>query len=288
MRFNSVTYNLKVQHGVKRENNGTMKKNLLLILFFVSLSACENQINPLITTDFQVKQIISEAGDQRQVKDFTYGSGGKLLSVIHDFNTNEGANEFIETTNFFYDNEQLLFKTFSYQSTGELHRQDSLTYLGNGLIDRLYSAYSDNGTMIVSWVSEFEYNDDGTLKQRTSYNPRSTDTRVSNRYYWSNGNIVKIEAYSYETLRYEASYKYDGASNYKLGNPFFSDFEFGTITKNNITQVKYTDYSGLLDLACNPCNFSYEYNEFNLPKKVTYDWSSVDYIIYDIQDDITN
>lgn len=265
-----------------------MKKSLLIILLFVSLSACENQINPLITADFQIKQIISESGDQRQIKDFTYSNGGKLLSVVHDFNTNEGANEFIETTNFLYDNEQLLFKNFSYQSTGELHRQDSLTYLGNGLVDRLYSAYSDNGTMIVSWVSEFEYNDDGTLKQRTSYNPRSTDTQVSNRYYWGNGNIIKIETYSYGTLRYEASYQYDNASNYKLGNPFFSDFEFSPVSKNNVTRVKYTDYSGLLDLACNPCNFSYEYNEFNLPKKVTYDWSSVDYITYDIQDDITN
>lgn len=265
-----------------------MKKNLLLIILFVSLSACENQINPSIASNFQVKQIISESGDQRQLKDFTYSNSGQLLSVVHDFNTNEGANEYVETTNFLYDNERLLFKTFSYQSTDALHRQDSLTYLGNGLIDKLYSAYSENGTMIVSWVSEFEYNDDGTIKQRTSYNPRSTDTRLSNRYYWSNGNIIKIEHYYQDALRYEANYEYDGASNYKLGNPFFSDFEFSATTKNNITKAKYTDYSGLLDLACNPCNFSYEYNEFNLPRKVTYDWASIDYITYDIKDNITN
>ena len=288
MRFQSVTYNLMLQHCVKRENNGTMKKNLLLMLLFVSLSACENQINPAITADFLVKQIISESGDQRQVKDFTYSNNGKLRSVIHDLNTNEGANEYVETTNFLYDNEQLIFKTFSYQSTNVLHRQDSITYFGNGLIDKLYTAYSENGTMTVSWINEFEYNDDGTTKQRTSYNPTSPDTELSNRYYWSNGNIIKTEHYYQDALRYEASYQYDGASNYKLGNPFFSDFEFSTTTKNNITKAQYTDYSGLLDLACNPCIFSYEYNEFNLPKKVTYDWGSTDYITYDIIDDVTN
>ncbi len=275
------------QLGVKRENNGTMKKSLFLILLFVSLSACENQINPSLAADFQIKQIISESGDQRQLKDFAYSNSGNLLSVVHDFNTNQGANEYVETTNFLYDNEQLTFKTFSYQSNGELHRRDSLTYFGNGLIDKLYSAYSENGTMVVSWVSEFEYNDDGTIKQKTSYNPTSPDTELSNRYYWSNGDIIKIESYYQDALRYEASYQYDGASNYKLGNPFFSNFEFSAATKNNITQVKYTDYSGLLDLACNPCTLSYEYNELNLPKKVTYNWGSIDYITYDILDNVT-
>lgn len=265
-----------------------MKKELLLTLLFVSLSACENQINPAIAADFQVKEIISESGDQRQAKDFTYSNNGKLLSVIHDFNTNEGANEYVETTNFLYDNEQLIFKIYSYQATNVLHRQDSLTYFRNGLIDKLYAAYPENGSMIVSWINEFEYNADGTIKQRTSYNPTSPDTGLSNRYYWSNGNIIKIEHYYQDALRYEVSYQYDGASNYKLGNPFFSNFEFSATTKNNITQVEYTDYSGLLDLACNPCSFSYEYNEFNLPKKVTYNWGSIDYITYHILDDITN
>ncbi|MBO3698325.1 hypothetical protein [Roseivirga sp. E12] len=265
-----------------------MKKHLLLTLLLLSFWACENEIDPSRVADFTVSKIVIEQGDQRQVQDFNYNTNGKLVSVINDINANVGSNEYIEVTNFLYENNQLAFKTYSYQSTDTVHRQDSLTYYGNGKIHKVYSSYAYGGIMAPNWVSEYTYNDDGTLRSRTSYNPTSPDTEVSNRFYWENGNVVKTEHSYGDALMYEVFYQYDNYPNYKLGNPFFSDYEISLANRNNLAQARYKDYSGLLDLACNPCNYSYEYNDFNLPKKVTYDWGSSAYITYDVKDNITN
>ncbi len=263
-----------------------MKKHFLLALLFLNLLACENEFNPAIVDNFSISQIITVQGDQNQVQDFEYDTNGKLVSVNHNINTN--SNEFIEVTDFIYENNQLALKTFRYQSTDTLHRQDSIAYLGNGQIDKIYSAYNYEGNMVVSWVRQYEYDNNGKLRVQTSYNPTSPENQISERYYWKDGNVDKIESYNGNTLRYESSYTYDNKPNYKLNNPFFSDFELSLANKNNLTKVAYTDYSGLLDLACNPCNYGYEYNDFNLPKKVTYDWGSTLYITYEIFERASN
>lgn len=262
-----------------------MKKYLLPLLSLLLICACENGefIDPNFTGNFLVTQIISEQGDQRQVQDFSYSSNRRLLSVIDNQNTNNPSNEYVEVTDFNYQNGQLTLKTFRYQSADEIHRLDSITYYANGLIYAVHSSYNYEGNMRPSWVSEYTYNDNGTVRSRTSYNPISLDTEVSDRYYWENGNVVKIEHFYGDALQYESFYLYDNAQNYKLGNPFFSDYEISLANQNNITQARYKDYSGLLDLACNPCNTSYEYNDFNLPEKVTHDWGSVLHITYDIE-----
>ncbi len=267
-----------------------MKKYLLPVFGLLLICSCENEeiIDHNFTGNFLVSQLVSEQGDQRQVQDFSYDSNGRLLTVIDNRNTNNPSNEYIEVTDFIYENDQLTLKTFSYQSTDEIHRQDSITYYGNGLIHEVHSSYNSGGVMRLSWVSEYTYNDDGTLRSRTSYNPVSLDTEVSNRYYWEYGNVVKIEHFYGDALQYESFYLYDNAQNYKLGNPFFSDYEVSLATQNNITQARYKDYSGLLDLACNPCNTSYEYNDFNLPERVTYDWGSALNITYDIKQGAIN
>ncbi|OEK01593.1 hypothetical protein BFP97_08710 [Roseivirga sp. 4D4] len=267
-----------------------MKKYLLLALSLTFIYSCENDgiIDPNFTGNFLISQIVSQQGDQRQQQGFSYNSNGRLLSVIDNRNTNNPSNEYVEVTNFIYANDQLILKTFRYQPTDEIHRQDSITYYGNGLIHEVHSSYNSEGTMKPSWVSEYVYNDNGTLRSRTSYNPISLDTEVSNRYYWENGNVVKIEHFYGDALQYESFYLYDNAQNYKLGNPFFSDYEISLATQNNITQARYKDYSGLLDLACNPCNTSYEYNDFNLPKKVTYHWGTELSISYDIEQGAIN
>lgn len=240
----------------------------------------DNEFNPAIVNNFSVSQIITLQGDQNQVHDFEYDTNGKLVSVFNNINTN--TNEFIEVTDFLYETNQLTFITLGYQSTDTIIRQDSITYLGNGLLDKVYSAYNYEGNMVVSWIRKNEYDNDGKLRIQTSYGPASPENQVSQRYYWKDGNIVKIESYNGNTLRYESSYKYDNRPNYKLNNPFFNDYELSLANKNNLTRVEYTDYSGLLDLACNPCNYAYEYNDFNLPKKVTNGWGSTSYITYDI------
>ncbi len=242
--------------------------------------ACENEFNPAIVNNFSVSQIITVQGDQNQIHDFEYDTNGKLVSVFNSINTN--TNELIEVTDFLYEANQLALITLRYQSTDTLSRQDSITYLGNGLVDKVYSAYNYEGNMVVSWIRQHQYDNNRKLKAQLFYSPSSPENQLSQRYYWQNGNVTKIEHYNGNTLSYESSYTYDNKPNYKLNNPFFSDYELSMASKNNITKVEYTDYSGLLDLACNPCNYAYEYNDFNLPKKVTNGWGSTAYITYDI------
>lgn len=265
-----------------------MKKYLLLVVFLVAVASCDNEFDPSASFNFQVRQIVVNHNDYRQVKNFNYNSNGQLLSVINSQERTNSALDYSDVTSFIYSNDQLVFKTFRYESTDTLHRQDSIAYLGNGLVSEIHSAYVYDGVMRVQWINKFEYNDDGRLAKRISYSPTSTDTESSNVFYWKNGNVVKIEHFYRGSLHYESFYEYDNSINYTLNNPYFSDYEMSLSNRNNVTRSEYKDYTGLLDLACNPCNTSYEYNDFNLPKSVTYHWGRKFDITYDIPHDITN
>lgn len=228
--------------------------------------SCENDIIPINTEDFSVQQIITNQDDDySQVDSFSYDANGKLVSVttVHRSDPDFIGNQ--ELIEFQYNGDVLINKTHRYLSTDTIHRQVSFTYLSNGALHQALHAYPYTGIMEVQWIDTYAYNTDGSLKKKTSVNPNSTDTESSNQYYWKNGNVNKIESYYNGQLRYESFYKYDRSINFKKGNPFFSNYEISLATNNNIIEIEYKDYSGLLDLACNPCSYSYEYNDYNLP-----------------------
>lgn len=248
-----------------------MKKYICLSLLIIFALSCENDTTPLDVENFFIQEIISshENDDYVQRDDFSYDVNGRLISVTRDLSYDidlVGNREIVE---FQYEGDRLISKTHRYNSTDTLHRQVSYTYLPNGRLYQASHAYPYTGVMEVQWVDTYEYNTDGTLRKQTSVNPNSTDTGSSNQFYWKNGNVSKIETYYNSQLHYESYFTYDNATNYRKGNPFFHDYEISLATRNNIKKVRYEDYSGFLDLACNPCSYSYEYNDLNLPTKVT-------------------
>ncbi len=256
-----------------------MKKKLFILLLLLGFMACENEsISPLEIPDFKIQQIISRDnnGDIHLTSDFSYNTDGQLISVSNT-RTN-GTEEWTELTDFFYINQALAGKKFQHLSQGDYFTEDSITYLRNGLLDKIYKFTSYSGQRTYSRIVQFEYNNDGRVKSTTSYDPNSSDTQYSSHFIWANGNITKTTVYNNQDKFYEVFYEYDNGVNYELNNPYFLD-SAPALSKNNIIKATYQDFSGLLDLSCNPCYSSYEYNEENLPTKVTYHYAEHE-IIY--------
>ncbi len=100
------------------------------------------------------------------------------------------------------------------------------------------------------------------------------------RYYWRNDNIVQVNHLDGKrNLRYEFFYEYDYKPNYQRNNPHFIIYTY-TWSKHNVIKFSAKDYTGLLDLACNPCHTNYFYNSSGLPTRVIYDWSRALEITY--------
>jgi len=247
-----------------------MKRNILFTLALVATLSCENDITPALIGDFNIQQIVSNSNtDHSQTDDFSYNVDNKLISVKRNLAYDGDFAASAELIEFQYEGETLVSRTHQYLPSDTIHQKISYTYLPNGSLHKELYAYTYTGELQVEWINEYEYSPNGDLFKKSSYNPDSPDTRNWAQYYWKNGNVNKIENYYGGSLRYESFFTYDNATNYKLGNPFFNDYEASLVNKNNLTQVKYVDYSGVLDLACNPCNYAYQYNNQSLPVKVT-------------------
>lgn len=266
-----------------------MKKIIYLPLLIICIISCENDIIPINVQDFTIQQIVTNnGGGYSQTENFSYDVNGKLISISRDIQYAPDLIGYQELIEFQYDDDILVSKTHGYQSTDTLHRQVSFTYLPNGAVHQASHAYAYTGVMEVQWMDTYEYNADGSLRKKTSINPNSTDTEISSQYYWKNGNVSKIQNYNNGVLRYESLHSYDDKINFRKGNPFFSDYDIGLANNNNMIKTEYIDYSGLLDLACNPCSTSYEYNNYNLPTKIYEAWGQVRSIFYEIEEDEIN
>ncbi|MFY0592562.1 hypothetical protein [Roseivirga sp.] len=246
-----------------------MKKSIYLLLVIIIVLSCENDITPISLEHFNVKEIVNSSNETyTETEEFTYDTENRIKSVLRTISSDPDLVWDGELIEFQYAGDLLMSRTHMYLPSDTIYQQIDYTYYSDGKLHEQRFSYPYTGELSVQWIKEYQYNSNGLVESTRSYNPNTTDPQSSNRYFWQNGNISKIETYYHETLRYEADFTYDNARNYKLGNPYFNDYEASITNNNNITQVRYTDYSGLLDLACNPCNYSYEYNENALPVKV--------------------
>lgn len=265
-----------------------MKRILFTSLLIISILACENEGTlPLDIEDFSIQRITKDQVDATTVIDFSYDTNGNLISVSERNAMNDGSETWNESIQFSYSNNRVIDKSYRYLSEDRDYRRDSITYTSNGYLDKVYTSSPYTGTWEVQSVSQYAYNSDGTLKSLSWVNPSSLDTEFSYHYSWSKGNVSKTTTYNGDQIFYEVFFEYDNSINYKLGNPFFEGFE-QVQTRNNITKATYQDHSGLLDLACNPCQYAYEYNEFNLPVKVIPPYARSSRIEYEVQGDQTN
>ncbi|OEK05172.1 hypothetical protein [Roseivirga misakiensis] len=246
-----------------------MKKLVYLLpILFVALS-CENGITPIEIDHFNVQQIVDNTNsDYIQTEDFTYDDQNRLISVRRKVTSDIDFTSDGELVEFKYEGDRLIEKTHKYLPSDTAFQKTNYTYLNDGRLHQELLSYAYSGEMNVEWINEYTYNAEGQVVGKISYNPNSIDTQTSNKYFWQGDNVQKIEHYYGKTLIHESTYTYDNAFNYKRGNPYFYNYEFDIANKNNVTQVRYKDYSGLLDLACNPCSYSYEYNDRLLPIKV--------------------
>ena len=72
-------------------------------------------------------------------------------------------------------------------------------------------------------------------------------------------------------MYHEYFLKYDNKHNFQKNLPnslsdpiLWSD--------NNVKEIEYKDYTGLLDVVCNPCKSDFKYNSDKFPKSISYDW----------------
>ncbi|HKR03525.1 MAG TPA: hypothetical protein VJY62_02740, partial [Bacteroidia bacterium] len=85
------------------------------------------------------------------------------------------------------------------------------------------------------------------------------------KYYWDNNNIVKVEECdANEILRYEFFYTFDTMRNYKKNNPIYIEDPINW-SENNVIEMNWNDYVGILELECRPCESTYTYNLDSYP-----------------------
>ena len=144
-----------------------------------------------------------------------------------------------------------------------------------GLIERISAYVTLSGAE--DPVRDFErllfYNESGELVLDSLAN---TDrdlqrTRVSYRYYWENGNVVRVDYlnFSGEKMATE-KFVYDNRKNPRqwdwLEEFFLLSKSFIPVGKNNIISRKYYDFTGYGPyLGCLPCRTSYRYNVDGFP-----------------------
>lgn len=112
------------------------------------------------------------------------------------------------------------------------------------------------------------YGGEGNLSERKSVSPDTGTTSSIEKYFWENGNIVKIDFYGKDgAITLESFFKYDSAKNYQYGLPNFLK-QPSSWSRNNIIESGNMDYTGSIYWACNPCRTSYTYNLDNYPVEI--------------------
>jgi hypothetical protein len=94
------------------------------------------------------------------------------------------------------------------------------------------------------------------------------------------GNLVRVLSFDDDgSLSARYFHKYDDQFNYQKLDP--RSIIYGSyFNKNNEVEWRFTDYTGLIDAACNPCLTSYTYNADGLPTLIEYSWGGIREIIY--------
>lgn len=238
-----------------------MKKLLLLIIsiIFISCSSDDNsgEVPP---------------NKQDGIKLVKTSRGGSVTTI--EYNENGYVSRFVEDHN---NGEEIIISNFNY-SNGKL---TSIAYnksITNFIYEGDLIAYSILNNPDYEIKNVYEYNSKNQVVKNTQYTNNNLCCYTTYTYY-SNGNIKKATSFSddRETSFY---YTYDDEKSVAILGIYPDAYlKISEISKNNILTSSYNqDHS-------NPyTTYSYEYNEYDLPIKMTEDRYGDKYItIYEYE-----
>ncbi len=249
-------------------------KYLSVLLVSVFIMACSNNNEELPVNDAHISTIEHVLQRVNWMETFNYDNDERLISVDNS-STSGGRKEFV------YEGNNVTRINHIELSTDTIHQIDSLTYNneGNLISFNVLSAYPGPGFSEV-WSYEFEYDDNGRVSKQTSFFDRSGEDAGYIIFEWTGDNIRKLNYFNQEDdILYEYFYEYDNKLNYAQGIPIYIQ-EPLYWNRNNITKFDYIDHTGLLDLACGPCTYEFEYNEDDYPSEIEYNWGYTKMLTY--------
>ncbi len=242
------------------------------ILVFSCLG-CQKDPNPPINfpVDLPNCRLLgsSQKGEFRSYT-YEYDASGRLIKQIEKWN---GVDRLWYVLN--YDGDKLISREHWSEypnSPIEMVRLDSLVYNDIGqIIEKRELLPNDNFSTHLIYFYEYDSNE-LPIKSRTFY-PTNNEFWSSHKYIWEDGNITKKEDYEGEfgQLEHEWFYEHGDALNYQLILGLIPEHpEYRTTNMVKSSMAK--DYTGLLDLICNPCKTNYKVNDEGLPTSIHYEW----------------
>lgn len=244
-----------------------MNKTSALILLSISIIfGCDNDDSIQNIYGTRIISIEHRQEDENWFENYTYTPNGKL-NQVEDYHALGRRYEIA-----YADDRIVEFKTFRMDENSLIFR-DSILYNPNGSMQAIYNFSINSGEDLpLTWIYEFEYDNLNRLSKKATYFVNIQEYTSIENFYWSGNNIERTEYYNGdEELYYEYFYTYDDKKNYKKGLPMHLSYPVNW-SENNITEMKWKDYVGNLDLICSPCITEYKYNLDNYPVLIKYNW----------------
>ena len=194
---------------------------------------------------------------------YRYNEENQVIEIEQD--TEDGFRYIIE-----YEGGRVLQILHHKKDLNFIVHKDSLVYNASDRIkNHYYVFYSwETGERLSIGQIDYEYSSIGVLERMIHQvrDEREGEPRIE-QLFWSADGVRKVAHYRGNQLRFEFFYTYDNKVNVQrldprsLTNPVNSG-------QYNLISSSARDYTGLLDLACNPCEWSYTYNRQGLPVRL--------------------
>jgi len=250
-----------------------MKKYLFLIVVLLTVS-CKKDTALIPKATLKVNTLSFESFNRTWSEKYTYNEQEQVSKV--EINFNLFTRHEVE-----YDGDLLLaYNTFQSTDTVLVGRDSFVYNMDNQLEKILKFTTERDGSLSLLWINEFAYDAFGKVSKQIFYTADRPDDKRTTLFDWKGNNISqRTELDENGEIEHEFFYTYDNKINYlqNLPNYQHDPINWGS---NNVTKMTYNDYTGLLDLACGPCEQTYKYNSNDYPMEVEYNWGrkiAIDY-----------
>lgn len=250
-------------------------KRIAFLLLVLGIISCSKDNLDDQTAGIKLVTIEYEDDYSEWSVNYFYSSDGDLIMIEDLFSLGrrteieyEGS-RVKEYLTYSMDDEKLIFR-------------DSVAYNADGTIKAKYNFLINRGEDLpLAYIYEYEYNSDGKLDKHSTFMVHRQEYLRVNKYHWKKGNVIKVEEFDEKgKLKHVVHYKYDNKSNYRNKlSPALNTSPY--VSKNNITKMEVDDYTGTIDLVCNPCKSKYKYNKENYPISIKSDGGLVTKLYYE-------
>lgn len=197
---------------------------------------------------------------------FDYDNSG-VLSNVQSFYENSENSGYNYTLNYIDNQLQTIDRIKIEDQT--LFSKDSLSYDDNGRLEKIFLINRQGGDELdVFYTYEFAYDDENRIVSETTIG----DFFIwKDSFHWEGNNIVQKDQFGEDGLMHSFFYIYDDKINPKRDLPYYFKQPIFQ-SQNNVIEESAIDFTGILDLYCNPCKHEYKYNLDNVPVEIQYEW----------------